>query len=367
MITLFGKTYTKETLLRSVGDISQIAGARPAELTNGNEKGVRVVEFYTGSGFQFTVSADRGLDISSASYRGIPLAWRSPVSDSSPDFYEPQGTGWLRNFPGGLFATCGLTYLGAPTVDEGEELGLHGRYSNIPAKNICLETGWNGDRYEMEVKGTVRQAAVFGENLELTRSIRTALGENRLYIHDRVENLGFEATPFMILYHFNLGFPLLSETSELISPAKIITPRDAVAAEGKENCGRFQPPTHGYQEKVYYHSMKTDAEGFVWVALLNKAFNRGEGIGVYLKYRLDQLDKYVEWKMMGEGMYVLGMEPGNSLVEGRDRYRKDGTLKFLQPGEVKTIEIEFGVLENQEKIQAMEKKIIAIRNAHSPH
>jgi len=101
----------------------------------------------------------------------------------------------------------------------------------------------------MQIKGIVRQAAVFGENLQLTRSIQTALGKNHIQIHDHIENLGLEATPFMILYHFNRGFPLLSQTSALISPAKIVIPRDATAAEGKKNYGRFQPPTNGYKKR----------------------------------------------------------------------------------------------------------------------
>src|SRR5512136_2340248 len=134
MATIFGKTFTKPELLKRVGDISQLGGVKPVELVNGNERGVRAAEFKTGAGLNFTVLIDRALDISAADYCGQSLCWRSSTGDVAPAFYEPEGLSWLRSFYGGLLITCGLTYIGAPDVDQGKPLGLHGRVSNIPAK-----------------------------------------------------------------------------------------------------------------------------------------------------------------------------------------------------------------------------------------
>lgn len=46
---------------------------------------------------------------------------------------------------------------------------------------------------------------------------------------------------------------------------------------------------------------------------------------------------------MGEGLYVVGLEPANCHVEGRCAEREMGTLQILQPGEVRLyhLEIEF--------------------------
>ena len=63
MVKLFGSKYSKEGLLARVGDISQIAGVRQVVLNDGVERGVRAAEFKTGSGLDFTVLIDRGLDI----------------------------------------------------------------------------------------------------------------------------------------------------------------------------------------------------------------------------------------------------------------------------------------------------------------
>src|SRR6478672_11022044 len=127
MPQLWGRDWTREELEQRVGDMSQIAGVRLVELADGKERGVRAAEIKTGSGFNFTVLIDRGLDISTAEHQGKALAWRSMTEDGHPAYFEPEGLGWLRTFYGGLLVTCGMTWAGAPCEDEGKSLGLHGR------------------------------------------------------------------------------------------------------------------------------------------------------------------------------------------------------------------------------------------------
>lgn len=353
MAVLYGKTYTKQELLQRVGSMTQLAEARLVELKDGNEAGTRAVEFRNGSGLNFTVLADRGLDISNCDYQGRALAWQSMVGNIAPQFYAPKGFGWLRSFPGGLVTTCGLTNIGMPSIDEGEELGLHGRYSNMPAKNLCVDTVWEGDDYVLSCSGKVRETRVFGENLVLTRKIWTKLGEKRLWLHDEVENEGYQTTPYMILYHINAGFPVVDGDSELISPTISATPRDADAEVEKEQYNKFLNPTPDFKERVYFHDMKADAEGNAHTAIVNRRLN----FGLYVKYAQANLPRFVEWKMNGQGMYVVGMEPANSLVTGRDKEREAGNLKFLEPGEKLEYDLELGVLSTAEEIAGFAKKV----------
>ncbi|HGE70147.1 TPA: DUF4432 family protein, partial [Candidatus Poribacteria bacterium] len=310
-----------------------------------------------GSGFSFTVTPDRGMDITYAEYNGQPLCWRSATGDVHPAFYEPEGLGWLRSFYGGLVTTCGMTYAGAPCVDEGKELGLHGRISNTPAKNVWIDGEWQGDNYVIWIQGKVREASVFGENIQLTRKIWANLGESRFFIHDIVENLSFDPIPHMYLYHINGGFPAVDANSMLISTSKSATPRDDEAKIGKERYYIFEPPTAGFKEKVYYHDMAVDKDGYAYSALVNKDFNNGQGFGFYVKYLKSQLPRFIEWKMNGEGTYVVGMEPANCLVEGRDKERQRGTLQFLQSGEKREYLLEIGVLPTIKEIEELEAKI----------
>lgn len=357
MPRLFGRSYSRTELLERVGDISQVGGVRRYALADGNERGVEAAQFRTGTGFNFEVLLSRGMDISLGEFSGVPLSWASATGKVAPEYFEPEGLGWFRNFHGGLMVTCGLTYLGSPCVDDGKHLGLHGRASNIPAKNVWTDGEWQGDDYVMWVQGRVREAAVFGENIEMRRKVWAKLGENRLFVHDTVTNLGFEPIEHMYLYHINIGFPLVDEGSELLSPSAVVQPRDRDAEEGKEDYGKFLAPVKGYREKVYFHTMNADEQGDVYIALVNRSL--GDGFGVYVKYRKEELPRFVQWKMMGQGTYAVGIEPANCLVEGRDKERERGTLVFLGPGEMREYHLEIGVLPNAQAIGEIEEKIRA--------
>ncbi len=349
MANLFGTTYTRQELLQHVGDIGQVAGVRVGELGDGFERGVRFAEFRTGSGFEFTVLIDRGMDIGPASFRGAAIAWRSPVPAAAPAFFEPEGLGWLRGFHGGLTDTCGLTYYGAPNVDQGEPLGLHGRASYIPASHFAYGGDWLGDEYELWVSGLVREVMVFGHHLTLRRRISARLGESRLWIEDTVINEGYAPAPQMLLYHVNFGFPVLSAETELLVASEV-QPRDAQAAAGLDSYRRFQAPTAGYLEQVFNHTPRPGADGLVQAALVNRAFNNGQGLGGYVRFRPEELPRLVQWKMMGQGLYVCGLEPATNWTGGRAEERAGGRLGTLEPGESRHYTVEIGVLASQAEI-----------------
>ncbi|NPV54994.1 MAG: aldose 1-epimerase family protein [Firmicutes bacterium] len=357
MAFLFGRQYPRDELLQKAGSISQIGGVRRFVLSEGKEAGVEAIEFKTGSGLSFTVLPSRGMDISSADFCGRSLCWRSATTDVSPAYYEEPGFGWLRSFFGGLVVTCGLTYAGAPCEDQGKKLGLHGRASNTPARNVCADGEWDGDDYIMWARGKVHETTVFGENLCLTREIKAKLGESRLFIHDSVENLGYNTTEHMFLYHINIGFPVIDEASELLTASMKVDPRDADAEVEKEKYATFLPPTPGFRERVYYHEVAPDAEGYCLAAVVNRKFDGGKGFGVYVKYPKAELPYLIEWKMAGQGVYVMGVEPANCHVEGRAKDRADGRLAFLKPGEAREYHIEIGVLDGSEMISRVEEAI----------
>ncbi len=354
MADMYGRRYSRDEVLRRVGDISQIARVKPYRLIEGHEDGVLAVDVTTGSGLDFTVLPSRGMDISSASFNGRSLAWRSATTDRHPAFFEPEKLGWLRSFYGGLVVTCGLTWMGAVCEDEGEPLGLHGRVSHIPATNVHWDGRWEGDEYILSVSGKLREAIVFGENVQLTRTIEARMGESRLFLLDEVENMGDKRIPHMVLYHVNIGFPAVDDNSRLIAPTISATPRDADSEDGRERFAQMQPPTPGFREKVYFHDMRADSEGIVTTAIVNPELDGG--FGVYCTYRKQQLPYFTEWKMMGEGTYVVGMEPGNALVMGRAVERESGRLQFLEPGEKRSYELEIGVLDGAGQVAALEAK-----------
>lgn len=361
MPTIYGKTYTKQELLARVGDIGQIARVKPCRLLDGFEDGVHALDFTTGSGLDFTVLPSRGMDISSAHYNGRSLAWRSATTDKHPAFFDTEGEngrGWLRSFYGGLVVTCGLTYAGANGEDEGNFYGIHGRVNNLPASQVSYSGTWDGDEFVLTAQGKMRQATVFGENLELTRTISTRLGSKSLTIHDVVENMGYKTTEHMMLYHINIGYPIVNDNAHIVAPTVKATPRDPDAVEKFDRYRQFQPPEAGYRETVYFHEMRRDTDGTVTAAIVNpdEPLGGDQGMGVYCTYRPDQLPNFIEWKMMDAGTYVVGMEPANCLVMGRAHDRKAGTLQFLEPGEAREYTLELGVLVGRNEIGRLEAR-----------
>ena len=357
MVQLYGRTWTRKELATYTGSSSQLGGVRMMEVADGMGRGVRVAEFDTGTGFKFDVMLDRAMDIGVTSYQGMPLAWNSCNGIKHPAYYDKDGEEWLRNFLGGLMCTCGMTYVGAPCVDDGQVLGLHGRVSNLAASNIWVDGGWRGDEYEMWARGKVRQAIMYGEDILLTRRVSANLGESKLVIRDTVANEGYKTTPHMMLYHCNFGFPLLNQGTELVAPSKKVIPRDAAAAPDVDRHHIYAGPTEGYKEQCYYHEMAADESGFVTAMLVNRTLMNGQGLGAYVRYRQAELPRFIQWKMVSVGTYVTGMEPANCYVEGRDKDRERGILQFLEPGEQREYVVELGVVVGAEAIDAMTAKI----------
>ena len=164
----------------------------------------------------------------------------------------------------------------------------------------------------------------------------------------------------MIIYHINIGFPILDKNSKLIEPADAeVTPFDEKSKNEFANYATFDEPVEGFQEQVFFHDIKADKYGNINAAIVNEEFE-GTGIGVYLKYNKNNLPYLNEWKMIGQGEYVVGLEPLNCNVGGRDKQREEGTLKFLQPDEEVKYVVEIGILKSMEEIKEYKKLIAQI-------
>lgn len=290
MPTLFGKNFTKTELRKRIGDISQIASATEFTYSQGKANGVKAIEVRNGSGLRFIILPDRGMDIAYAEYKGTPISYISKTGIVSSNHYDEPD--FLRSFSAGLLTTCGLTYMGAPCVDKGVALGAHGRISNIPAFDVGITQEWLEDDFIISVRGKVREATVFGENMVLTRTIITKLGDNKIEINDSIENEGFEPTPLMVLYHMNFGYPLISENTVLETNCVNIRPRDDVAEPGINIACQFSEPKNAYSEQVFYR----DAVSQSYAKLKNADLN----LNVTVNFSGDELPYLIEWKQMGE-------------------------------------------------------------------
>jgi hypothetical protein len=338
---------------RYVGNLAQLAEAKEYRLCGGRAEGIRAVDVKNGEGLDFTVIADRCMDISQLSYKGYNFCFISPCGVVAPQYYDNRGIEFLRSFTAGFLTTCGLTAAGSPCTDDGQELGLHGRISNIPAENFSCATQIIEDNPAIRIKGTMKQARLFGENLTLTREIVCGGGINRIEIIDEIENSGYQQAPFMMIYHFNLGYPLLDENAVILIPAKSTIPRNEHAASALDQCMSFQNPQDDFEEMCYYHDLACDSKGQTVVGLYNTALR----LGVKIRFDKNILDHFIEWKMMAPGEYVLGLEPSNCHADGRDVERHEGRLRFINAGEKKTIKFVIEIIDGENDLSNLKKEI----------
>jgi hypothetical protein len=360
---LSGRATTRRDLMRRVGRLDQVAGVRLVTLGDGVERGVRVLEFRTGTGYAFDVLVDRSMDVGRCELNGRALAWLSPTGVVGPWYAEPMGLGWFRSWGGGMLVTCGLDHTLLGGVDDAsnfhqlvrptEEYGLHGRIGFMPARLTGYGERWDGDECVLWAEGVVRQAAVYGEAMELRRRIEARVGESRFTIHDTVENVGFDPASHMYLYHVNVGWPVVDAGSEYLIPAPEGVP---VADYPTREYRRLTEPNKGFPEECYEHDVMSEPGGTVPVAVVN----RGLSLGAYQVYRKDQFPFHTMWRMLGEGIYGVAMEPTTNRDAGRFDARDRGELAYMAPGETRAYDIEIGALDGKAAIDAFAARIDAL-------
>jgi hypothetical protein len=371
MVELFGRSMSPRQLAEHAGSLSQFAGVRLMTLGDGVERGIRMLEFRTGTGLRFTVLVDRAMDIADCEHRGRAIGWHSPAGFRHPGLHEYEGEGglsWLRSFSG-LMVTCGLDHILFMDEDDASHFvygprksvssSLHGRIGTIPARLTGYGERWEGEECILWCEGVVQQSTVFGEDLHLVRRIEAKVGGDEIRLHDRVVNHGFYRTPHMYLYHINVGHPVLAEGSRYLAPLSDVV-WAAHAGDDYRRSGvgyRTMPaPQQNFHEQVWQHEMAADANGLVPVALVNDAV----GIGFQVETRKDQFPCQYEWQNLQAGQYALGIEPSTNHVLGKQFARQRDELIWLEHGEERRYDSVFSILDGAEAIAAAESRIRAI-------
>jgi hypothetical protein len=310
-----------------IGRDGQLFGVEEHRLVGGRGDGMRLFEVVTGGGLSMTLAADRCLDVYRLSFKGVNLGYFSASGYVAPAYFDKNGNGFLDSFTGGFLTTCGLTHMGAASMDGEEALGLHGPIGATPAEEVAayVEDG------EIVVRGRVYQAVQFSDKLRLDRKIAAPVGKSEFTITDTVTNFGDRVSPLMVLYHMNFGYPLLDEDALISVNSTKVVPRNARAAEDLASWNRAIPPTPGFEEQCYFHFFDGEARA--------RVENAKRKVAAEISFDVDVLTQMTQWKMMGVRDYVMGLEPGTNDPDGRAAARKSGTLRTLAPGESVTMAV----------------------------
>jgi hypothetical protein len=311
------------------------------------------------------------MDIAWARYQGRSIAWHSPTGFVSPAYAEvDDGFGWLKTFSGGLFITAGLDHVLFPETDpldtygeavhaNGISYGMHGRVATVPGRLVAYGEEWRGDICHLFAEAEVDQVTALGEHLRLVRRVETTLDGRSVSWTDRVENVWHLPTSHMLLYHTNLGAPLLDESSEILIPSKsVLWTTPSVPADDVDCYLRFDPPKRGFDAQAFEHEMVPRTDGRVEVALVNR-YDSTRPWGVSLEYDPERFPHFFQWRFLAAGNYVTAFEPSTNSALGRKHAREVGELTILEPGESRTSTTTLNVLDGSEECESAAERILS--------
>ncbi len=300
-----------------VADLRQMAGVRRITLDDGPERGVRALSFDTGGGLAFWVLADRSLDIGPLSFCGMPVGWHHPAGFIAPGLHDAQADGGkgIQRSLSGFLVTCGLDNARQPR----DGLPLHGSLPLTPARVTGCGEDWDRPDPVLYAEGEVTNAHLQGACLRLFRRIEAPVGEARVTVIDRVENIGPEGAEMRVLYHTNFGFQMVDDGTALT-----LDGQPMAAVDGETVC----------------HSTP---EGFA-VEMARPACARWPAARVRMESGLAFLQV---WRDARPRRNILALEPANCdrLADGTS-----GPGKWLEPGESWRTRLDYTFTsENQER------------------
>jgi hypothetical protein len=334
---------------------SQVGGIESYIINDGPARGVRALCVNTGAGLRYRILVDRGFDIDQAFFNQHSLTCLTHKGPTAPTRALDRGLDWLRGFGGGLLTSCGPFNVGRPCNDNGEDLGLHGPHSNMPASlDSVIQPHPHHGRLDLSMSATIKYGELYGPNVELHRTIRSALGENRIDITDEFINAGNTDVPHAWLLHINFGYPLVDEGSEFCYHADRVEPNDSPGSRERFAKGvdykRIPAPLQEHLGKgsavAYLYPKPQDPHGRTTVGIVNPKLQ----LGVAIHYDPAEFPRCVNWQHFAPREYICALEPANSGVDGRDLDRQRGWLDTLKAGATKTYRYSIEVLAGRENL-----------------
>lgn len=322
-------TYDRDDLLRLRAELThphQIARLDQVTVANGPATGARYLIGRTIAGLGFRIAIDRGFDLEELSYRGQQLGWHGPMGAAGPGATTPDqedGRGPLRAFSGFL-VTCGYDFFGPARTGSAAHFGyalretqhypLHGRAAFLRADLQIATIDWDHpDGPTIVLQAEMRQAGLFGENLVNRRRIEISVGSPRLTLSDRVSNEGMTKAPHQILYHVNLGFPLIGEGTTIDG----LPPNDAMPE-------RLGPLSRTPGESFRFERRADCADSI--------SVTSAGGTRLSLHPESPSFRYIGQWWNHYAGMECIGIEPASAAMPALEDQPWQPE-RFLEPGE----------------------------------
>lgn len=334
-------------------------------LSDGRREGVKLVELTAGD-TRVVVLPDRGLGIWKMFVGDVELGWQSPVKGPvHPSFVplsEPSGLGWLDGFDE-LVARCGLVSNGAPEFDASGRLvhGVHGRVANLPAHDVSVTL--DEDAGTVTLTGAVDETRFLFHALRMETTLVLEAARPRITWTDTVTNLSDRPATMQMLYHVNLGPPMLGFGADVVAAIDEIAPRDLHSATDVPAWNRYAGPCPGFAEQVHFAKLRPAADGRATALLVAP-----EGtLGAALSWRADSLPWFTLWKNLGgeRDGYVTGLEPATNLPNGRSFEAEQGRVVTLAPGASVSFDLTLELVAG-ERLASVRRDVEALAAANPP-
>jgi len=153
---------------------------------------------------------------------------------------------------------------------------------------------------------------LFGKNLVLKRKIFTEISGDSITLEDTLCNIGYKEEEYCLLYHINVGYPMLDNGAKVISDVESYTPRTAWAKQNEATMYAMNDAVPNQEEACYFLKLSKPE-----IALVNEKI----GKKFTVSYSGDTLTHFVEWKSMASGDYALGLEPCTTELDDRFAYK----------------------------------------------
>lgn len=289
-----------------LSNLCQVAYVRRYTLSGGREDGLKVIEVSNGK-LRFMLNESKALDVMQMWHDNVNLSF------VSKNGFTKREIPFMRRFEGGMMYTCGLDDVGGR---EGYE--LHGTFHNNPA----LVTECKCDENGIKIVAETFDTELFGKNLVMRRTVTTDILSDKLDIQDELINKGTKTEDYALLYHINVGYPMLDEGTTITSDAISVTPRNEWSAQNIADRTLRKPPVDNQTETCYFVINKTPK-----IVVENKKI----GKTFTVEYSDDTLPYFVQWNGGASGDYALGTEVSTTLLDDKFSYKQieqGKTVKF---------------------------------------
>ena len=285
-----------------ISNFGQVASLRRYTLTEGSEKGLDVLDCDNGK-LRFLLNLNKACDIMQLYHEG------QNVSFLSKNGFTNREIPFLNRFEGGMLYTCGLD-----SVGDREGFEPHGTFHNTPAQITRAEC----TEADIVVEAVIWDTEMGGKNLCMKRKITSAIGGDSVTVEDTLMNKAYLDAQYCLLYHVNIGYPMLDAGAKIVADVKKCEPRTPWAEKNLDTVWDISAPTPNMEETCYFLTLNKPA-----ISLVNEKIGRKFTVS----YDPKTLPRFVEWKNMASGDYALGLEPCTAELDDRFAYR------VIEPGE----------------------------------